>query len=163
MFISYNEAEHFSYEDCVIREFKIENDSICVTAEALIVEPDNSQNSNYTRSYADTATISFEGARVINAVKEGFRRYDADDRLLEEIPDRTLDGDETKNLLSGLCDQYLYDLIQAGINGEERNYVLGIEMVTDDITGADADSYQILIQCTGMTVSWERYLNRTFM
>ena len=160
MYISKNEAEGFSYEDSIITGLQIEDDGIYLLVEALVVEPQNSQNTNFQRSYADTATITFAEGKVVNAVKEGFKRYDADDKLLEEIPDREMDRAQLDSLLAGLKGQYLYDLKAAGQENDTRNYVLGIEQATDDLTGVDADSYQILIQCRDMTVSWERYMNR---
>ena len=160
MYISKNEPEHFSYGDCVIKDFRTADGSVSLVVEALIVEPENSQNANFTRSYADRTTILFENGTVMKAVKEGYKKYDADDRLMEEIPDEQLDDKQTADLLSNLPEQYLYDLKGAGESEGFRNMVLGIEMKTDDITGIDADSYQILIRCGDMTVSWERYLNR---
>ncbi len=184
MFISKNEADHFSYEDCVIKEGQIKTDQISLQVDALIVEPKNSQNTNFQRSYADTATVLFEKGKILKGIKEGYKRYDANDRLLEEIPDRELDEAQLKCLLTELAGQYLYDLKEVSMEkpaipdnanpdetdrktepaaeGEDsiRKYVLGIEMATDDMTGVDADSYQLLIKCNEMKVSWARYLNR---
>ena len=160
MFTTKNETEHFSYEDCVIREFEVSEEGIVLTAEALIVEPKNSQNTNFTRSYADLAKIVFEGGKIRKAVREGYKRYDADDRLLEEIPDEELEKEELGTLLSGIRGQYLYDLKEAGNEDGKRSLVLGIEMTTEDLTGVDADSFQILVECSDVTISWERYLNR---
>ncbi len=160
MFAAKNETEHFSFEDCVIREFERSEGRITLTVEALIVEPKNSQNTNFTRSYADLSKIVFEGGSIRKAVREGFKRYDADDRLLEEIPDEELGKEELEALLSGVRGQYLYDLKEAEKTEEKRSLVLGIEMTTEDLTGVDADSYQILVECSDVIISWDRYLNR---
>ena len=150
----------------------------------------------------DTATICFENGKILRGVKEGYKRYDANDKLLEEVADLQLNDKQLEELLKGLKEQYLYDLKKAddrtaaggeaetgdkGSDGENKSadgetekaagndsagecvadekvdmlrYVLGIEMVTDDITGVDADSYQLLVCCSDMKVSWARYLNR---
>ncbi|MCR5418367.1 MAG: hypothetical protein K6E84_05570 [Lachnospiraceae bacterium] len=160
MFISKNEADHFSYEDSIIKEAVITEDQVSLQVDALIVEPKNSQNTNFQRSYADTATVLFEKGKMLKGIKEGYRRYDANDKLLEEIPDRELDQEQLNGLLAGLAGQYLYDLKEVSGEGDHHRYVLGIEMATDDITGVDADSYQLLVNCSEMKVSWARYLNR---
>ena len=184
MFISKNEADHFSYEDSVIKDVQITDDHISLQVDALIVEPQNSQNTNFQRSYADTATIFFENGKILKGVKEGYKRYDANDKLLEEVADQELNDEQLGTLLSGLKEQYLYDLKEvdsekpadgvmeksdknaaddesaADGNVGMHQYVLGIEMATDDITGVDADSYQLLVSCGDMKVSWARYLNR---
>ena len=67
--------------------------------EALIVAPHNSQNHNFTKSYADETTIRFENAKVIKGIREGYKRYDADDNLLETIEDQPLSIAETDTLM----------------------------------------------------------------
>ena len=184
MFISKNEADHFSYEDSIIKDAQIPEDHITLQVDALIVEPKNSQNTNFQRSYADTATVYFEKGKILKGIKEGYKRYDANDKLLEEVADQELDDEQLGALLAGLREQYLYDLKEVGskkttdgeieksdkntaddesaVNGNVgvHQYVLGIEMATDDITGVDADSYQLLVSCSEMKISWARYLNR---
>lgn len=158
MFIA-RDLENFSYEDCVIRDFRLAEDDIIIVVDALIVLPGNSQNKNYTRSYASAAEIHFFNAAVEKGIKEGCRRFDADDNLIEEIPDQLLMSQELATLLEKLKDTYLYDLKQErDTNGLYA--VLGIEFPTEDITGIDADSYQIKVRYQEVTVSWERYLNR---
>ena len=160
MFVTKNETEHFSYEDCVIREFEVSEDGIALTVEALIVEPKNSQNTNFTRSYADLSKILMEGGKIRKAVREGCKRYDADDKLLEEIPDEDLTKEELDKLLATISGQYLYDLKEAKASENAKSLVLGIEMTTEDLTGVDAESYQILVECRDVIITWERYLNR---
>ncbi len=63
MFKSINEVDKFRYDDCVINEVEIGDTSLCLRVEALIVKANNSQNSNYTESYADEAKILFTNAR----------------------------------------------------------------------------------------------------
>ncbi len=159
MFIASNELENFSYEDCVIRDFRVSDDGIDIVVEALIVLPNNSQNKNFTKSYAGTAEIFFSDASVEKGVKEGCRHFDADDNLIEEVPDLLLTSQELENLLEKLGDTYLYDLKQER-DTDGLYAVLGIEFPTDDITGIDADSYQIKVRYRDVTVSWERYMNR---
>ncbi len=159
MFQSKNEIGQFSFADARILSSRLDEHTWTLETEALIVLPGNSQNTNYTKSYADTASILFTGAVVEKAVKEGFRRYDADDRLLEEVPDKELSQQEIKKLLSELPEKYLYD-VQCVEEENDRFAVLGIEYPTEDLTGADAESYQIRIRYKDVTVTWERYLNR---
>ena len=80
-------------------------------------------------------------------------------QLLEEVPDHLLMSQELESLLGMKKDTYLYDLKQEkDTNGLYA--VLGIEFPTEDITGIDADSYQIKVRYSDVTVSWEKYLNR---
>lgn len=110
MFQSINELDKFSYKDCVIKSVTVREDTIILQVEALIVEPDNSQNTNYTRSYAGDTTITYTQGRIGKVVKEGYRYYDANDILQEEVPDTVLSEAETVELMGQLANTYLYDI-----------------------------------------------------
>lgn len=180
MFQSTNELDKFSYNDCVIKAVTIRESTIALQVEALIVEPDNSQNTNYTRSYAGDSSITYTQGQIFKVVKEGYRYYDANDVLQEEVPDAVLSEEEITTLLTQLTDTYLYDIqmvkpedvkdspILAGgepdaSNSLERNFcVLGIEFPPEDPNDLSlrTDSYQIMVAYGSVTVQWERYMNR---
>ena len=180
MFQSIDELDKFSYNDCVIKAVTVRENTIALQVEALIVEPDNSQNTNYTRSYAGDAAITYTQGRICKVVKEGYRYYDANDVLQEEVPDTVLSEGEIMTLLSQLTDTYLYDiqmvkqedveasLIPAGGDMAASNSqdvkvcVLGIEFPPEDPNDLSlkTDSYQIMVAYDNVTVQWERYMNR---
>lgn len=158
-----NETEHFSYEDCQVFNLIDGEGSVTMELEALIVRPENSQNSNYTMSYAGTVYARFAEGRVAGAVREGCRRFDANDVLLEEIPDQNLDNEQTKTLLRDAEGAYLYcvKVEENGSNG--RKCVLSIEIPGEDIAGADASIFRIEIECKDVIFEWDRYMNRVQM
>ena len=175
MFQSVNELDKFSYDDCVLKKLIVSETGLTARVEALIVDANNSQNTNYTRSYAGDSEITFVHGRIDKVVKEGYRYYDANDVLMEEIPDEVLTDEEVETLLTRLNDVYLYDVQvmkteQAG-NGEQDSSVdasadqvcvLGIEFPTEDPNDLSltADSYQIKVVYESVSVTWERYMNR---
>lgn len=63
--------------------------------EALIVRADNSQNTNYTESYAGTTKIRITDGKLIRCVRDGYKYYDANDVLQSEVPDYELSVAET--------------------------------------------------------------------
>ena len=157
MFVSKDEIENLGFDDCRIESVEISGQTIDLWVEALIIEPKNSQNEQFTRSYADRTRIRLENCRIVRAVKEGYRSYSADDVLLEEIPDQPLNQEQAQKILKQAPGHYLYDMKKTE---RQNEIVLGIEEITEDPTGIDADSYQVLIECRQVTASWERYLNR---
>ncbi len=183
MFISKNEINNFTFRDAVIKKFTVSENEIQLIVEALIVEPHNSQNTNFTKSYADETLITFIGGTLEKAVKDGYKYYDANGVLLKEIPDEDVNAADISTLIRSLEGAYLYDMQEmkpgettiatsditssAGndISGNTTSEVsntaaLGIELPTDDITGADAISYQFKISYKDVTFEWARYLNR---
>lgn len=176
-FRSVNEIDHFSFRDCIINCFEKTENGLRLELSALIVEPQNSQNTNYTRSYAGDTVLTLRDGRLEKGIKEGFRYYSADDVLLSETPDTELDEASLAGLLPSLAGAFLYDVQQlpgslsektasagtdAGANGPAQfTCVLGIEMPDDpDWPEGVTDSYQIRVSFTEAVFTWEHYLNR---
>jgi hypothetical protein len=164
-FKSVDEIEKFRFDDCQIASFKVENDCIRFELEALIVKSDNSQNTNFTESYAGTVTARFMGGKITGGVKDGYRFYDADGKLLKNVEDAELNEDELK-AFPKLCEgAYLYRMDRAAdgemqdTENDRQHYILSIEF-TDEEEGAMGDSYQLYIVFDRAVFEWERYMNR---
>lgn len=157
-FKSVNEVDNFRYDDCCIIKRKNLEKNIVLDVEALIVRSNNSQNSNFTESYADVTEICFENGTVIMGIKDGLKRYDANEKLIEEIPDKVLESDELNAVWGNLGGMYLQ-----GIEciKDSNDYVLFLEKANEDqYDTLPSDTYQIKIGCDNIIISWERYLNR---
>ena len=157
MFQSVNEINEFNFEDCVITGFHLHKGTIVLQLESLIVMPRNSQNTNYTESYADTATLELLKGQITEYVKEGYKLYDANDKLLKEVPDEPLCLADFSEFVKKCTDAYLYEIEQI----DNRIYLLYLEFPGEDeydITGRT--NYRLKIQADSAIISWERYLNR---
>ncbi len=152
-FVSNGEINKFSFEDAVLVKFERAMTTIWLTVDALIVKANNSQNTNYTDSYADTAEITLSGTEIIALLKEGYSRYDADDKLIEEIPDEPVAPDEYHTVFKEIAGAYL-----ATFEYEDDEYVLEFEI--PDEVGAIGDTYELHVKASDITVTWDRYLNR---
>lgn len=74
---SVDELEHFRFDDCQIDTFAVTENGVELMVEALIVRADNSQNTNYTESYAGTTKIRITDGKLIRCVRDGYKYYDA--------------------------------------------------------------------------------------
>ena len=157
-FKSINEVQNFRYDDCsIVKRINTAADFV-LEVEALIVKSNNSQNTNYTESYADKAQISFKNSTIVRGIKEGMKKYDANDKLIEEIKDVDLDDKELNELCNNLADMYLCGIEQVG---DSEDYVLFLERENEDkYDTIPADTFQIKIHCENVIISWDRYLNR---
>ncbi|MCQ2519469.1 MAG: hypothetical protein MJ107_02940 [Lachnospiraceae bacterium] len=154
MFKTTNETDKFRYDDCVIKKMIIDEVGISLSVDALIVKADNSQNSNYTESYADTAEVEIKAGKIVNIIRDGYKVFDANDVLLREVPDEEVDINSKKwNVL--FEGQYL-----VGINRtDEKKIVIIVELMDEESMGV-SDSYSVSIECESVDIKWERYLNR---
>ena len=157
-FKSVNEIEKFKFTDCVITKREKKNDEISYEVEALIIASDNSQNSNCTESYAGTAYIRFISGEEILCIKDGYKKYDCDNKLIEEVPDEKVDSVTMENLLKH-CENFYLSGIEKIPDGED--YVLFMDKPEEEqYDTLPTDTYQVRIKCEKVVVTWERYLNR---
>lgn len=155
-FQSVNELEHFSFQDAQIKKFQVEKEHILLILEAVIVKGSNSQNSNYTDSYAGTLSMRLMGANIQKAVKEGYRYYDANDVLMEEVPDTALSEEEIKCFIKNSEDYYLFDVVKV----EDAQNDTGHFLYLFGIDADEENSYWFQIEFDKSILEWERYMNR---
>lgn len=155
-FQSVNELEQFSFQDAQIKDFQVSEGVIFFELEAVIVKARNSQNANFTDSYAGTLSMRLLGGKIQKAVKEGYKYYDANDVLVEEIPDEALSEEEIAALVKASKDYYLFDVVKVEDDQNTTGHFLYL-------FGLDADeetSYWFQIEFDKSILEWERYMNR---
>ena len=155
-FNSKNEIDKFSFKDAEITGYSGGDNDIEFKLEALIVEPDNSQNSNFTKSYADSAVLRLDKGKILSGFKEGYSYYDANDTLIEKVDDKDMSIDEIEALLKESKGAYLFEVSKC-----DSGYIFGIEFVGEDqFDPSEDDTYYITFAGEDITVSWDRYLNK---
>lgn len=178
-FQSIDELRNFGFEDAQVFGIKVNENVLEMEIEALIVLPRNSQNSNYTESYAGTVSARFEGAKVIEMQKDGLRRYDANDVLLEEVPDEMIPMIGIAGSLKSMDEAFLpfieeldkRDFIPVCKTAPEkveeaagdRKYFaeVGFEVPQfDDPSGLESTNYTLRIAYDKVIFSWEHYMNK---
>ena len=153
MFKSIDETDRFSYEDCVLTGMERAEDGLIFDVEALIVKENNSQNTNFTESYAGPAKVKFVGGKIIKLIKVGYKYYNADGFLIKSVPDEPIDEPDWQALLETFSGNYL-PYIGIGNNC----YDVEIEMTEED--GTQGNSYIVVIDASSVIVTWDKYLNR---
>lgn len=155
-FQSVNELEQFSFQDAQIKDFQVSEGVIFFELEAVIVKARNSQNANFTDSYAGTLSMRLLGGKIQKAVKEGYKYYDANDVLVEEIPDEALSEEEIAALVKASKDYYLFDVVKV----EDDQNTIGHFLYLFGLDADEETSYWFQIEFDKSILEWERYMNR---
>ena len=153
MFKSIDEIDKFSYEDCVLTGMEWAEDGLLFEVEALIVRENNSQNSNFTESYAGPAVIKLVDGRITDVIKTGFKYYDADGQLLKTVPDEAESPLVWESLFKTFPGNYLPSL-----EAVDDGYIIEIEMSEEE--GTKGNSYLLKLEASSVIVTWDKYLNR---
>ena len=158
-FRAVDEIEQFSFDDCQITKYEAGNTQLLFELEALVVRRNNSQNTNFTESYAGTTTARFINGKIISGVKDGYKYYDANETLVEEVPDTKLSPEEIENVLGRAEGAYLYFMERDSYEDGVYCYTMGIEFA-DATDGTMAESYTLRLTFEKSIFEWERYMNR---
>lgn len=158
---SINELHTFCFDDCVLNKFEVTDDSLFLEVEALQVRPKNSQNTNFTLSYAGPSVISLSEGSIISAAKEGFRYLNANGDVLSETPDVPIKESEMKEFLHSLNGVYLFSFEEDQTKKGIHYYTLEVEFPgEDDFDTAHNDCYEIQVAFKDAKVAWEFFQNR---
>ncbi|MBQ5431744.1 MAG: hypothetical protein IIU28_08860 [Lachnospiraceae bacterium] len=158
-----NEIEKFSFRDAKITELHKSGDDLVLNLEGLIVLPGNSMNREFSASYAQGAILRFVGFEMEAGIKEGLKKYDANENLVAVIEDEPLDGEGLEDLLMKKMPlSWLYDVQEITAEEEHREAVLGIEMPKENESDPTevTDAYQMKIRYQKCQIGFEGYLSR---
>lgn len=161
-FKSVDEIFNFDFQDSVVKNMKFNDKEISFDLTGLIVEPENSQNENFTKSYADTVKVRFIDGKLLGGIKDGYRQYDANDKLIDEVSDEQLDVDQMKLILKNAGGVFLYAM-DSDKDSEEGKFIYNISIEfppKEQYDTCATVSYQFKISFSKAIFEWDRYLNR---
>lgn len=132
------------------------------TLTGVIVKAENSQNEMYTDRYADTMNLRFTGAEIQAILLEGHKLYDADDRLIEQVPDRPFSAEEYRQVLKKFANSAIF---YAGIPKEKvvENYVNFPGSAAGNTTMGDGSDICKRKECFQMIIDTDEEENPSYV
>lgn len=164
MFTSENELSTFSFRDATIDSLQLRDNQVIFSLTGAIVKSDNSNNTNFTDSYAKDLTITLEGADILKTFKEGYKYYDANEVLVNQVPDEPISLDDFKTLTKSFEGTYLYasvdlknkkDTLELADANPDKEYYYGFAVEVNE-----EDTYWFTVAFDKSIAAWESYLNR---
>ena len=160
-FCSVNELDKFSFEDCVLSKIEFPEGAVRMTLEALRVLPRNSQNTNFTESYAGTAELLLKNAVCLSVIREGYRYLDANGALVSEVPDLELPAERPEELRETLKESYLFSVQKDPAPTDRPVWRFRFEEPKEEeFDTLPTDSYELTFAFSEAVVRWDYYLNR---
>lgn len=121
--------------------------------EGAVVKDNNSQNEHYTDKYADQMEIRFKNPVIEAVLLEGHKYYDANDNLVEEVPDQKLAEDEYEKIFGKFKENYIF------YGGKPEADKKCYQMIVD----VDEDSYIVSFYYDKVIAGWNHFLNKANM
>lgn len=150
-----NEMEHLSFDDSQISEFKIDNEKIQFTFNGATIKAKNSQNGRYEDMYCGELILQLQNAEIDRMVKEGLKYYDADGKLVKEIPDEDVPIPAQAAALLRIGSGKVFTVVPAEVE-KGYGYEFGID-VPQEQDEEEVDTFWLCIICDGTLAMWDRY------
>ncbi len=162
-----DEIDTISLQEAVIKDIRIVDGSSKATAEsgeadvsnsswleiqadAAIVKNGNSVNDYYADKYTDLMEIRFKNPVIEEILLEGHKYYDANDKLVETVPDKPVPPEDYEKTLELFKDR---EVFYGGRPDSKRNCY---QMIID----VEDDSYVISFFYDKVTAGWNHFLNK---
>jgi hypothetical protein len=156
-FNTVDELQHFSFDDSAINELKTEDGKISFTFQGATVKADNSQNARFQDMFCGEIRLELEDADIVRIVKEGYKYYDANGDLQEQVPNQDVPAPAQKSVLErcakGVVFTAVEDSVEDGFASE-----FGIDVPRED-DEEEVDTYWLCIRFAHARAMWDRYCN----
>lgn len=145
-FFTENEVGNFDFSEAYIAELRFGLGPFYMLLDNVKILEANSRNRDVRTMRTNGLTFRITEPQIVTVTEEGYKLYNANGVLLQEVPDRTVDPQEYAGLCKELEEAMIYKLEKTGniyrisIDGEERGYTL-------------------VIKGSGDTEEWERFMN----
>lgn len=121
-----NELSLLSFDEAVVKEFKIEKDTIQMQFSGGVVKADNSQNGRFQDMFCGEITLWLHQAKLVKIVKEGMKYYDANGVLQEEIPNEDVPVPAQDAVLARVAGGTVFTTVEAQVS-QGKGLELGID------------------------------------
>lgn len=156
-YISTDELGTISLKDAHITEIKLDKDNgkLTMAVEGAVVKDGNSQNDFFADKYTDTMQIRFMNLIIEAILLEGHKYYDANEKLIEEVPDVPVSEHDYEKVINSFRDCYIF---YGGIPKEnaQDNSKCCYQMIID----VEEDSYVVSLYYDKVIAEWEHFLNK---
>ena len=142
----------FAFAESSVEISKFTDECWELILHGVIAKYNNPLNSRYEDVFIGETTLQFDNPVIDRFLLEGCKRYDANDVLLEEVPDQELDPLTAPEIFKDMEDGVIFRIFE---KDSDREGMHCLEMAVD---ANEADTYWLDLYFTGSYVGWERFV-----
>ncbi|MCD8150859.1 MAG: hypothetical protein LUE92_15130 [Clostridiales bacterium] len=148
-----NELDKFDFQEAVLEALDLNGDLLCVSLSSGIAKYNNPCNTKYVDCYIAETQIRLKNPCIDRFFLEGPRYYDANDVLLEAVPDQEILPTEYGAAMQKLISGAVYTFREKSASGDaERCCEIAVDV--------GDDTYWMEIRYEKIIVEWDRFRNR---
>ncbi len=148
------ELQNFSFDDAVIRELTVDEGQITFLFEGAIVKAGNSQNTRMQDMYCGEICLQLQNAHILKIIKEGYKYYDANDQLQEEVPNEEVPAPAQASVLERCGSGTLFTIVRE--QDDDAVYGFGIDVPQKEDED-EIDTYWLCLKFQQDQEQWDRF------
>lgn len=150
-----DQLDKFGFRDVQLSACELTDGVLRMTMAGAISKYNNPCNERYQDWYILEAYARFEGAEITNCYKEGMKYYDANNVLLEEIPDEPISAADYDTTLKLCKDGIMFVLLSKEDSADGKKCVeIAIDIEENN------DTYWVEFTYDRVIIEWDRYANK---
>lgn len=142
-----NEFEHFDFAECYVKDIEWGNDYFHIWLDQVRILPENSCNRDIRVMRTNNLQFTIHEAKIVSFIREGVKIYNADGVPMGERDDEVVSEDEYMEILPLFLEGMCYS-----IGKDKSRYTFILDAM-------DESTYELVIEGTGETEGWDRFLN----
>ena len=150
-FRTVNDLKTIQINEMNLTSIKLADNTLSLALEGAVIKADNPNNNRYQDVYCTQMELVFTQVQLRGFCLQGFKYYDADGRLLNEVPSRTLTDEERAAALDLPSGAWVFAL--ECCDPDQKLYRLIYDVDDDDST----KTYELEFTFGGSTATWERF------
>lgn len=151
-----DQLDKFEFRDVQLSACELKDDVLRMTMAGAVAKYNNPCNERFQDWYILEAYVRFDQAVITNCYKEGLKYYDANNVLIEDIPDTQIDQADYPAALKTVKDGVLFVLLEKEPIDGRRCLEVAIDVGDEDC----CDTYWIEFTCDRVIIEWDRYANK---
>lgn len=149
-FRTVNDLNTISINEMKLISMELTQQSLVLKLEGAVVKADNSNNNRYEDVYCADMVLVFKGLKLLSFCCAGFKYYDADGRLINEVPGRPLEDKDIQKAVDIKNGAWVFSL--ECFDPENQIYRL-----IYDVEDEETKTYEAEFTFLESTASWERF------
>ena len=145
-FFTENVVETFDFGEAHVSELRFGLGPFYMLLDNVKILEKNSCNRDVRTMRTNGLTFRITDPQIVAVIEDGYKLYNADGVLQQEVPDRNVEPEEYADLCSQLEDAVIYELKR-----EDDIYHIAID--------GEEHAYTLKIRGSGDSEEWQRFMN----
>lgn len=154
--------DKFYFRDACMEKCEFNSGLMTWQVSGIVARYHNPANETLVDRYMDTADVRFKNPVIRRFVLEGAKLYNADDVLVEEIPDTVIPEAEYESLFRRFSGGILFAVLPKDPVGEGRQvceFAVDLENEEEETT----ETYWVEVEYDKVLFEWDRFLNKAML